>query len=339
LTYRIPNLKRSVYIRIRDVDMLRCVILDDYQNAALSHGDFASLSGVVDIQVLRETIPDTTQLLAEIAPYDIVVAMRERTRFDAERLAGLPNLKLLITTGMRNASIDLEAAKRHGIVVCGTGTFAGSTAELTWGLLLALVRQIPREFAHFQSGNSPWQLSVGRDLRGLNLGVIGLGTLGSQVAKYGTAFGMNVMGWSRNNTPERSSAMGIAYAPSLDVLLAESDVVSIHIPLNASTRGLIGIDQLSLMKRDAILLNTSRGPIVGEAALILALQEGRLGGAGVDVFDTEPLPVNHPLRSVPNLIATPHLGYVTKSNYNAYFSGVVEDIAAYLAGHPIRLLT
>jgi phosphoglycerate dehydrogenase-like enzyme len=318
--------------------MLQCAILDDYQNAALSHADFASLAGSVGIQVFRETISDTKQLLADLAPYEIVVAMRERTRFDAERLAGLPNLKLLITTGMRNASIDLEAAKRLGIVVCGTGTFAGSTAELTWGLLLALMRQIPREFAHFQSGASPWQLSIGRDLRGLTLGVIGLGTLGSQVAAYGNAFGMNVMGWSRSNTPERAATMGIAYAPSLDALLASSDVVSIHIPLNASTRGMIGADQLLLMKRDAMLLNTSRGPIVDEAALVLALQEGRIGGAGIDVYETEPLPADHPLRSVPNLIATPHLGYVTKSNYEAYFSGVVEDIAAYAAGSPIRVL-
>ncbi len=318
--------------------MIRCAILDDYQTTALSHADFAPLKDRVAFTVFSDHVADTAALLERLAPFEIVVAMRERTPFDAERLARLPNLKLLITTGPRNASIDLEAAHRHSIAVCGTEGFPGSTAELTWGLLLSLVRHIPYEFANFRAGG-PWQLTVGRDLRGLTLGVIGLGTLGGRVAAFGKAFGMNVLGWSRNNTPERSASMGIGFAPSLDALLSDSDAVSIHIPLNRDTQGLIGAHELGLMKRDALLLNTSRGPIVDEAALIDALTRRRIGGAGLDVFGQEPLPADHPFRTLDNVVATPHLGYVTQNSYRAYFTGVAEDIAGWLEGRPIRLLT
>lgn len=318
--------------------MLRCAILDDYQDAALSRGDFGKLADKVAFTVFREHIAETGALLERLAAFDIVIAMRERTRFDAERLAGLPNLKLLITTGMRNASIDLDAAARHGVTVCGTDSFSGSAAELTWGLLLALVRHIPHEVANFRK-SGPWQLTVGRDLRGLRLGVIGLGTLGSRVAAYGNAFEMDVAGWSRSNTPERCTTLGIGYAPTLDALLARSDVISIHIPLNAATRGLIGARELGLLPPGAILLNTSRGPIVDEAALIAALRDGRLGGAGLDVFDQEPLPADHPFRQFDNVVATPHLGYVTENSYELYFSGAVAAIDAWLAGAPIRLLS
>lgn len=314
--------------------MLRCALLDDYQDVALSRGEFGRLTDRVAFTPFREHIADTSRLLAELAPYDIVVAMRERTRFDAERLAGLPNLKLLITTGMRNPSIDFGAAAAHGIAVCGTESFSGSAAELTWALLLALMRQIPREVENLRQGG-PWQLGIGRDLGGLRLGVIGLGSLGSRVATYGKAFGMSVSGWSRSSAKARAEALGIAHADTLPDLLAGSDVVSIHIPLTPQTRGLIGGRELALMPADAILLNTSRGPIVDEAALIDALSSGRLGGAGLDVFDQEPLPPDHPFRRLDNVVATPHLGYVTDNSYRAYFAGVVENIEAWLAGEPL----
>lgn len=314
--------------------MLNCAILDDYQDAALTRGDFGRLGDRVALTVFREHIAETDRLLHELAPYEIVVAMRERTRFDAERLAGLPNLKLLITTGMRNASIDVGAAVARGVTVCGTDSFSGSAAELTWGLLLALVRQIPREVTNLREAG-PWQLSVGRDLRELRLGVIGLGSLGSRVATYGKAFGMVVNGWSRSNAAARSDALGIGHAETLPALLAGSDVVSIHIPLTPETRGLIGARELALMPADAILLNTSRGPIVDEGALIAALSAGRLGGAGLDVFEQEPLPPDHPFRRLANVVATPHLGYVTENSYRTYFAGVVENIEAWLAGAPL----
>lgn len=317
--------------------MLRCAILDDYQGIALSQADFSPLAGKVGIEVFREHIADTADLLTTLAPFEIVVAMRERTRFDAQRLAGLPNLKLLITTAMRNASIDIDAARRQGVTVCGTGAFAGSAAEITWALLLALVRRVPPETANFRT-DGPWQLSLGRDLHGLRLGLVGLGTLGSRVAAYGRAFGMEVAGWSRSFSPDRAAELGIGHAPSLDALLRRSDVLSLHIPLNAQTKGIIGARELALLPPRAILLNTSRGPLVDEAALIAALRENKLYGAGLDVFDIEPLPAGHPYRSLDNLVATPHLGYVTENTYRAYFEGVVEDIAGWLKGAPVRVL-
>ncbi|NBS03054.1 MAG: D-2-hydroxyacid dehydrogenase family protein, partial [Rhizobiales bacterium] len=256
--------------------MLRCAILDDYQNTALSRADFSVFEGRVAFDVFNHHIADTPDLVATLQPYDIVVAMRERAPMTRERLSQLPRLKLLITTGMRNASIDGVAAKELGITYCGTTGFAGSTAELTWGLLLSIMRQIPQELEHFRAASPQWQRTVGRDLRGLNLGVIGLGTLGSKVCSFGLAFGMNVSGWSLNNTAVRSAAMGIGFAPALDGLLAQSDVVSIHIPLNGATRGLLGARELGLMRQGAVLLNTSRGPIVDEAALIAALKSGHL---------------------------------------------------------------
>lgn len=317
--------------------MLSCAILDDYQNVAMQFGDFARLAGRVEITTFDRHIGDTGALLAALAPFDIIVAMRERTPFDATRLAGLPNLKLLITTGMRNASIDLAAATARGLPVCGTPGFAGSTAELAWGLLLALVRRIPQESAGFRQGGQ-WQTTVGRDLNGLTLGLLGLGTLGAKMADFGRAFGMEVLGWSRNNTPERSARLGVRYVADREELLGASDVVSIHLTLTPETRGLIGARELGLMKPGALLLNTARGPIVNETALIAALSDGTIAGAGLDVFDSEPLPAGHPFRSLPNVLATPHLGYVTENSYRAFFGGVVEDIEGWLNARPLRLL-
>jgi len=317
--------------------MLRCVVLDDYQDVARSFGDWTKLADKVELQVMTGHIDDRAALAAAIADAEIVIAMRERTPFDRALFERLPKLKLLVTTGMKNASIDLKAAADHGVTVCGTGGSPGPTAELTWGLIHALMRQIPREFANFQKAGK-WQLTVGRELAGRRLGVIGLGRLGSRVARVGLAFDMKVSAWSQNLTPERCAELGVAHAGSLDDLLHTSDIVSIHLVLSDRTRGLIGGRELGLMQPTALLVNTSRGPIVDEAALIAALREKRITGAGIDVFDKEPLPVDHPFRSLDNVIATPHLGYVTEETYRIYYQEAVDDIAAWLAGKPVRVI-
>jgi phosphoglycerate dehydrogenase-like enzyme len=317
--------------------MLRCAILDDYQNVALSMTDWSPLSGRVETVVFNEHIADRHRLADVLSGFDIIVAMRERTPIDADLLARLPNLKLLITTGMRNASIDIAAANARGVPVCGTGAMPGSAAELTWGLILALLRHIPQESAGFRA-KGPWQLTVGHGLAGRRLGIIGLGNLGRRVARVGLAFEMKVSGWSRSLTPDKAAALGIDHCASLDDLLAGSDVVTVHVTLNAQTRGLLGARELSQMKKTAFLINTSRGPIVDEAALVEALRGGQIAGAAVDVFDREPLPPDHPLRSLDTLVATPHLGYVTEETYRIYFREAVEDIEAFLAGAPVRVL-
>jgi phosphoglycerate dehydrogenase-like enzyme len=317
--------------------MPSCVILDDYQNVALAMADWSGVQERVSIRVSDRHLKGQ-DLVALLTDAEIVVMMRERTPFDAALFAALPRLKLLVTTGMRNASIDFTAAAKHGVTVCGTPSAPGTTAELTWGLIHALTRAIPAENAHFHAGG-PWQTSVGRDLRGTTLGIVGLGNLGQRVARVGAAFEMRVLGWSRSLTEETARSVGAGRAASLHDLLRESDIVSIHIPLNAATRGLIGPAELALMKPEALIINSSRGPIIDEAALVEALETGRIAGAGLDVFDEEPLPGDHPLRRLPNVIATPHLGYVTQANYRAYFEGVVEDIAAWLDGTPVRVMT
>jgi phosphoglycerate dehydrogenase-like enzyme len=252
--------------------------------------------------------------------------MRERTPFPRERLERLPNLKLLVTTGMGNAAIDTEAARELGITVAGTGGTPTHTAELTWGLILALARHIPDEDRAVRAGG--WQHTVGFELAGRTLGVIGLGRLGSQVARIGEAFGMNVIAWSQNmDTPLTK-----------EELLRRADVVTIHVRLSERTTGLIGADELALMKRTAYLINTSRGPIVDEDALLAALRDGQIAGAGLDTYDIEPLPADHPLRSAPNTVLTPHVGYVTDASYARFYEDAVEDIAAWLRGEPIRLI-
>lgn len=316
--------------------MLRCAVLDDYQNAARSFGDWNSLAGKIDLQVFNDFIAGREALVSALADFEIVVAMRERSRFDRELFDRLPTLKLLITTGMVNAAIDMDAAADHGVTVCGTSGSVGSTAELTWGLILALMRHIPAEHAEVRRGGR-WQTSIGRELRGRQLGVIGLGKLGARVARVALAFEMNVVAWSQNLTAERCAEAGVRLANSLDELLGTSDVVSLHLVLSDRTRGLIGARELGLMKPGAILINTSRGPLVDEASLVAALKEKRIF-AGLDVFDQEPLPATHPLRSFDNVVITPHLGYVTEETYRIYYSGVVEDIAAWLAGKPVRVI-
>jgi phosphoglycerate dehydrogenase-like enzyme len=317
--------------------MLRCVVLDDYQNVALQFGDWGKLKGRVEPQTVTEHIADRERLIATLEDAAIVIAMRERTAFDRALLQRLPDLKLLVTTGMRNAAIDLAAAATQGIVVCGTESSAGATAELTWGLILAIMRHIPREAMGMRAGK--WQRTVGREVAGRQLGVIGLGKLGSRVAKAGLAFGMHVSAWSQNLTPERCNEVGVQHAGSLDDLLRSADVVTIHLVLSERTRGLLAAREFELMRRDAILINTSRGPIVDEQALIAALRSKQIAGAGLDVYDREPLPADHPFRSLDNVIATPHLGYVTEEAYRLFYGQAVDDIAAWLDGKPVRVLS
>ena len=315
--------------------MPRVALLDDYQNVALSTADWGSLSSDVGVTTFSDHLTDPTDVARRLAGFDIVVAMRERTPFQRGLLEALPDLKLLVTTGMRNASIDMEAASELGIAVCGTGGIGYPTAELTWGLILALTRRIPSEDRATREGK--WQVTVGTGLKGKILGLVGLGHLGSQVATIGRAFGMSLLAWSQNLTQERADEFG-ATLVSKDDLLTQADVVTIHLVLSSRTRGLIGARELGLMKPTAYLVNTSRGPIVDEAALVDALEKGTIAGAGLDVFDQEPLPPDHPLRRLENSVITPHIGYVTEETYRVFFGDALEDIRAYLAGSPVRLL-
>ncbi|WP_431223198.1 D-2-hydroxyacid dehydrogenase family protein [Serratia sp. L9] len=317
---------------------LKCAILDDYQGVALSMADWSALGEQVAVFSLREPITDEAQLVKRIADCDIVVIMRERTPFTAALLRRLPKLKLLITSGMRNAAIDLPAATRQGITVCGTASGSEAPTELTWALILGLARHLVLENRGLRD-NGPWQQSVGITLHGKTLGLLGLGKIGSQMAKVAQAFGMNVVAWSQNLTPERAQAFGVQLASSKQALLAASDVVSVHLVLSDRSRGMIDRQALAQMKSSAFLINTSRAAIVDQAALIEALQTGQIAGAGLDVFDVEPLPADHPLRSLPNVLATPHLGYVADDNYHTYFREAIADIQAFIAGEPVRKLS
>ena len=316
---------------------LRCAILDDYQHIALSSADWDSLADRVDVAVLHDHVDERDRLARALESFDIVVAMRERTPFDRALLAALPKLKLIVTTGMRNASIDIAAASGLGITVCGTRSWPGTAAEHAWALILALTKGVTRDNADFHAG-APWQRAIGHSLRGATLGVIGVGNVGKLVAAVGRAFEMNVLGWSRNLTDERAGELGIRRATTLAELLSLADVVSMHVTLNAQTRGLIGAEALRAMKPTAFLVNTSRGPVVDEAALIEALTERTIAGAALDVFDREPLPLDHPFRKLDNLIATPHVGYVTRENYRVFYGDAVADIRGWIDGTPERVL-
>lgn len=312
---------------------MRVVVLDDYQGVAASYADWASLDA--DVEFCRERLAGAA-LTETLAGAEVVVAMRERTPFPSDVLERLPDLRLLVTTGMANASIDLEAARARGIVVCGTESPASATPELAWGLILSVLRSIPVEDANMRAGG--WQTTVGGDLDGRRLGIVGLGRLGSRMAAIGRAFGMDVVAWSTNLDAARAAEAGATAVPK-EELFATSDVVTIHYKLSARSRGLVGAAELAAMKPSAILVNTSRGPIVDAAALLSALREGRIRGAGIDVYDDEPLAADHPLRSAPRTVLTPHLGYVTEGTYRVFYPQAVEDIAAWTAGAPIRVLT
>ncbi|MFI6873901.1 D-2-hydroxyacid dehydrogenase family protein [Streptomyces sp. NPDC050400] len=317
--------------------MLRCAVLDDFQDVARELADWTRLSDRVDVRFLNRHVAAHDDLVAQIGDCDIVVVMRERTPFSAELFARLPKLKLLITSGLRNASIDLAAAAAHGVTVCGTPSNSEPPAELTWALLLGLARGVVTENENLRTGG-PWQSTLGADLAGRRLGLLGCGKIGARVARVGAAFGMDVAAWSQNLTEERAAEAGATLAASKEELLETSDFVSVHLVLGDRTRGLIGADDLRRMRRTAYLVNTSRAAIVDQDALVRALREGWIAGAGSDVFETEPLPQDHPLRTAPNFLGLPHLGYVTRRNYEGYFRGAVEDIEAYLAGAPVRTL-
>ena len=315
--------------------MARVALLDDYQGVALGMADWKSLPTGTEVVVFKDHLADEDALAARLADFDIIMALRERTPFPRTLLERLPKLKLLITAGMRNASIDMKAAAERGVLVCGTSGLPYPTAELAWGLILSLVRRIPAEDRATREGR--WQTNLGLGLNGKTLGVLGLGTLGSRVARVGRALEMKVLAWSQNLTAERAAAED-AMLVAKDDLLARSDFVSIHLVLSERTRGLVGARELGLMKRSAYLVNTSRGPIVDEAALIRALGDGTIAGAGLDVFDEEPLPRDHPFRRLPNIVITPHLGYVTEETYRIFYGHALEDIKAYLDGTPLRVL-
>ncbi len=314
---------------------MRVAVLDDYQGVARDCGPWSALEARVELHFFRDHLHDHAALVERLQPFDIVCLMRERTPVDAALIDALPRLKLLVTTAMWNACIDLEHAWRRGITVCGTESIQSGTPELTWLLILALARHFEQERASVRAGG--WQTAVGLDLRRRTLGLIGLGTVGARVAKVAEAFGMKVLAWSQNLTPERAAEAGVAHA-DLQTLLRESDFVSLHLRLSQRTHHLIGAPELACMKPGAYLINTSRGPLVDEHALIQALQAGRIAGAGLDVYDVEPLPEGHALRHLPNVVALQHIGYVTQATYRRFWEQVVEDIQAWLDGQPIRVM-
>ncbi|WP_424135589.1 D-2-hydroxyacid dehydrogenase family protein [Roseomonas chloroacetimidivorans] len=311
----------------------RIAVLDDYQGLAPSLADWGSLG--VPVDVFRDTIKDLDALVARLAPYDCIVLMRERTPFPRALIERLPALKLLITTAGRNLSVDTAALRERGITFCGTKGAVAQTAELTWGLIIALMRDIPAQDRNLREGR--WQTSAGEGLEGRTLGIIGLGKQGQHMARVALAFGMRVIAWSQNLTEETAAAHGAARVTK-EALLRESDVVTLHLVLSERSRHTIGAAELAMMKPTAYLVNTSRGPLIDTPALEAALREGRIAGAALDVYDEEPVPAGHPLAALPNTVLTPHLGYVTRGNLTTFYQGAVEDIAAYLAGAPIRVI-
>lgn len=310
-------------------------VLNDYQNIALRSADFDSLREHFDIRVFTRAFADEQETMAELADAQVLVAMRERTSLSRAVLQGLPKLRFIVTTGTRNAAIDLAAAGQRGIPVSGTGMSKHAAGEHTWALLMAAARHIPTEAGNVRAGG--WQTCVGTELYGRTLGIVGLGHIGTQVARYAQAFGMTVQAWSANLDADRAKALGVAPVTK-DQLFSESDIVTLHLVLSERTRGIVGAHELALLGPRGLLVNTSRGPLVDEAALVAALRSGELGAAALDVFDTEPLPLNHPLRTLPNVVATPHIGFVTDSAYAVAYPQAVENIHAWLRGEPIRLL-
>jgi D-3-phosphoglycerate dehydrogenase len=315
---------------------LRSAILDDYLDVALKVADWSPLKDRVDITVFNEPFASTEAAATALKDFEIICAMRERTPFPRALFAALPNLKLLITSGMRNAALDLEAAKDHQVVLCGTQWGRDPTAPLTMGLILELTRNIGRENARMHAGER-LQKFVGMEIEGRTLGVVGLGKLGSKVAKLAQAFGMNVIAWSPNLTQERCKEVGVGYATKQE-LFSTADVVTIHVVLSQRSRGLVGAEDLARMKPTAYLINTARGPIVDEAALLETLQQRTIAGAGIDVFAIEPIPVDHPFRKLDNVVLTPHLGYVTEEGFRNHYRQMVEGIGGWLKGEPVRRL-
>jgi phosphoglycerate dehydrogenase-like enzyme len=316
--------------------MVGIAILDDYQNVALGMADWSGLQKDHKIVVFNERLPDVETAARALGEFDVIGVMRERTPFQKPLFEKLPKLRLLVTTGKRNASIDLEAARAQGVTVCNTGGAGRATAELAIGLMIALARHLREEFPTMRPGGG-WQTTLGIDLEGRTLGILGLGNLGARVARIGAAMDMKVIAWSQNLTPEQAKERG-AERVEKDELFRRSDVISVHLVLSPRSRGLVGAHELGLMKPTALLVNTSRGPIIDEAALLAALKEKRIAGFGGDTFDVEPLPSDHPLRAEPRALLTPHLGYVTEETYRDFYGGMVQVIEAWLAGKPINVL-
>jgi len=327
---------------------MRVAILDDYQQVSLASADWSHVRSLAEIDVFAQHIARTEALVSALEPYDVIVAMRERTAFDATRLSQLPRLRLLVTTGMSNPSVDLAACAARGVTVCGTGGIGFSTAELTWGLILALLRHIPEEDRRLKMAGRAggaalgvgggWQQTVGTGLDGKRLGVVGLGRQGRRVAGIGRAFGMTVVAWSQQLDPGVAAEEQVQ-AVSKEELFSSSDVVTVHYKLSERSTGLVGAAELALMKPSAYLVNTSRGSLVDSAALLAALRSGSIAGAALDVFDVEPLPLGDPLRTAPNVVLTPHLGYVTEEAYRVFYGDAAEDIVAFAKGAPVRVLS
>jgi phosphoglycerate dehydrogenase-like enzyme len=313
---------------------VRVAVLDDYQGSSTELADWGAIVPEADVDVFREPLP-RERLRAELAPYDVVIAMRERTAFPRGLLTDLPRLRLLVTTGMRNAAIDLDAARELGIAVAGTGSKSGTTAELAWALILGLIRDIPANDGRMRRGG--WQDRLGGDLAGETLGVLGLGRLGTRVAEVGRAFGMPVVAWSPHLTVERAAEAGVEAVDRLE-LFARSRVVSLHLVLSESTRGIVGRAELEALGSDGYLVNTSRAALVDQEALRSALEHGAIAGAGLDVFEQEPLPADHWLRTAPRTLLSPHVGYVTVENFRVFWREAAEDVRAFLDDTPLRRL-
>lgn len=314
---------------------VQIAVIDDWQNVASGVVDWSALASVGQVHFLHDYPADTATMVERLQAFDIICVMRERSTFDQALLQGLPKLKLLVTGGMRNAAIDIAAAKALGIQVCGTDSYKQAAPELTWALIMASTRNLLAEANSLRAGG--WQIGLGGDLYGKTLAVLGLGSIGQKVAQFGQAFGMRVIAWSENLTPERAAEAGVNWVSKRE-LFEQADILSVHLVLSERSRGLVDAEALGWMKPSARLVNTSRGPIVDEQALIEALSAGQLAGAALDVYSEEPLPVDHPFRRLPNVLATPHVGYVSEQNYRQFYQQMIEDIQAWAKGAPIRSL-
>jgi len=314
---------------------VQIAVIDDWQNVASGVVDWSLLAPLGDVHFLHDYPADTATMVERLKGFEVICVMRERSTFDKALLQGLPNLQLLVTGGMRNAAIDIPAAKALGIQVCGTDSYKHAAPELTWALIMASTRNLLAEANSLREGG--WQVGLGGDLYGKTLGVLGLGSIGQKVAKFAQVFGMRVIAWSENLTPERASESGVTWVSKRE-LFEQADILTVHLVLSDRSRGLVDAQALSWMKPSARLVNTARGPIVDEQALVQALQAGRLAGAALDVYGEEPLPAEHPFRRLPNVLATPHVGYVSEQNYRQFYQQMIEDIQAWANGAPIRVL-
>lgn len=314
---------------------VQIAVIDDWQSVASGVVDWSVLEAVGQVHFLHDYPSDTATMIERLKGFEVICVMRERSTFDKALLQGLPKLKLLVTGGMRNAAIDISAAKTLGITVCGTDSYKHAAPELTWALIMASTRNLLAEANSLRAGH--WQVGLGGDLHGKTLGILGLGSIGQKVAQFAQVFGMRVIAWSENLTPQRAAESGVTWV-SKQALFEQADILTVHLVLSDRSRGLVDAEALGWMKPSARLVNTARGPIVDESALVQALESGRLAGAALDVYAEEPLPVDHPFRRLPNVLATPHVGYVSEQNYRQFYAQMLEDIQAWANGAPIRVL-